>query len=74
VNCIIDASGSGKPYCRIWDLHEPAFFRPLKNHDRRRFAKGLPYSMHMPWWGKVEMLLWGAINLVYYFVRALLKR
>jgi uncharacterized protein with NAD-binding domain and iron-sulfur cluster len=71
VNCIIDTSGSGQPYCRIWDLHEPRLFKPMKNYDRRRFRKGLPYSIHVPVWVKVQMAVWGGITLAYYFLRAL---
>ncbi|MFD1873308.1 hydroxysqualene dehydroxylase [Hymenobacter bucti] len=44
VNGIIAASGSGAPFCQIWQLHEPDVLAVLRWRDRRRFAKGLPWS------------------------------
>ncbi|MFC7667519.1 FAD-dependent oxidoreductase [Hymenobacter humi] len=44
VNGIITASGSGAPLCKIWPLHEPDILAVLRWEDRRRFAKGLPWS------------------------------
>ncbi|GAB3575514.1 hydroxysqualene dehydroxylase [Hymenobacter daeguensis] len=44
VNGIIAASGSGAPFCKIWKLHEPDVLALLRWRDRRRFAKGLPWT------------------------------
>ncbi|OGX87540.1 hypothetical protein [Hymenobacter glacialis] len=44
VNGIIAASGSNAPFCKIWDLHEPDVLAVLRWRDRRRFAKGLPWT------------------------------
>ena len=44
VNGIIVASGSGAPLCKIWKLHEPNVLAVLRWRDRRRFAKGLPWT------------------------------
>lgn len=44
VNGIIAASGSGAPFCKIWNLHEPNVLALLRWRDRRRFAKGLPWT------------------------------
>ena len=56
VNSIIDASGVQAPYCKIWDLHQPAIFAIWRWSDRLRYEKG------MPWNGKVSpwylWLLW----------------
>jgi uncharacterized protein with NAD-binding domain and iron-sulfur cluster len=45
VNGILAASGSRAPACRIWDLEEPAVFKPLQLLDRRRFERGLPHLL-----------------------------
>ena len=71
VNCIIDASGSSAPLCKVWPLNEPWFFKPLKWYDNKRFQKGLPYSMHTPWWLKLFMAFWGGAYMVIYFIKAL---
>jgi uncharacterized protein with NAD-binding domain and iron-sulfur cluster len=48
VNAIIDASGSAAPYCRVWKLYQPWLLAPLRWHDRRRLALGLPWDPRPP--------------------------
>ena len=43
VNAIIEASGSNKKMCKIWDLHEPFILAPLRRADKKRYDKGLPW-------------------------------
>lgn len=57
VNCIIDVSGSDAEKCKIWNLHEPKLLEPLRHHDSRRYAKGLPYEIHMTWLMKVLLAI-----------------
>jgi hypothetical protein len=59
VNCLLDADGNGTPKCKIWPLHEPAIFSPLRWYDQRRWNNGLPWTKHIPWWLKAYMLPWG---------------
>jgi uncharacterized protein with NAD-binding domain and iron-sulfur cluster len=40
VNGILDATGIGAPKCKVFDLEEPAVFKPLQMIDRRRFERG----------------------------------
>jgi hypothetical protein len=44
VNGILDATGSGAPRCRVWELHEPELFAPWREIDRIRYAQGLPWD------------------------------
>lgn len=64
VNCIIDASGTGKPYAKVWKLKEWAMLLPYKWYDRRRYEKGLPYSGDFPWWLHVIAFIWAIICLI----------
>jgi uncharacterized protein with NAD-binding domain and iron-sulfur cluster len=48
VNGILAASGVAAPACRIWDLEEPAVFKPLQLLDRRRLERGLPHLLAAP--------------------------
>ncbi len=52
VNGIIARSGAAVPLCRIWTLHEPGVLAVLRWLDRRRFAKGLPWTDELPWLGR----------------------
>jgi uncharacterized protein with NAD-binding domain and iron-sulfur cluster len=45
VNGILAASGAVAPRCRIWELEEPALFKPLQLLDRRRLEQGLPHLL-----------------------------
>lgn len=64
VNCLIDEDGSDAQDCKIWDLQEPLLFKPLKAYDKMRWDKGLPWSIHKPWWLKVFMVFWTAFCFV----------
>ena len=64
VNCILSASGTGKPYAKVWRLREWAMVLPYKWWDRRRYSKGLPYSSGFPWWLHVIAFIWSIICLV----------
>lgn len=64
VNCIIDSSGANVELCKVWGLHEPLFFKPLKWYDAQRYKKGLPYSLHYPWWLEAFMFPWALVSLV----------
>jgi uncharacterized protein with NAD-binding domain and iron-sulfur cluster len=44
VNAIIDISGHSACPCKIWDLHEPEIFAPLRWHDSIRYQQGLPWE------------------------------
>jgi uncharacterized protein with NAD-binding domain and iron-sulfur cluster len=48
VNGILAASGAAAPACRIWDLEEPAVFKPLQLLDRQRLERGLPHLLAAP--------------------------
>jgi uncharacterized protein with NAD-binding domain and iron-sulfur cluster len=45
VNGILAAAGAPASPCRIWDLEEPAVFKPLQLLDRRRLERGLPHVL-----------------------------
>ncbi|MFN4084225.1 MAG: FAD-dependent oxidoreductase [Bacteroidia bacterium] len=64
VNSIIDDSGINAPFCKIWDLHEPALFLPLKWWDERRFKKGLKWSSKFPFWLDIFMVIWSGCYLM----------
>lgn len=44
VNAILQATGSNKKLCKIWDLHEPLILAPLRWADKKRYDKGLPWT------------------------------
>ena len=48
VNSLLDRDGSDAHLCKIWNLHEPDILAPLRWWDKRRFAKGLPYTPALP--------------------------
>ncbi len=56
VNNIIEASGCNASLCEIWDLHEPWEFAHFRNHDYKRYMKGLKWNEHFPWW--VRLIQW----------------
>lgn len=60
VNCIIETAGAKAPYCEVWDLHEPSFFKPLKWFDEWRYRHGMPYGK-APGWLDAIMVVWGII-------------
>lgn len=49
VNTIIERSGANLPLCEIWHLHEPGVLSIPRNHDLKRFKKGLPWKKSFPW-------------------------
>lgn len=71
VNSLLQADGSSKPECKVWPMEEPWFFAPLRRWDEKRFNKGLPYSMHPPWWLKFFMFFWGLLYMSIFFLKAL---
>jgi uncharacterized protein with NAD-binding domain and iron-sulfur cluster len=44
VNAILEASGSCTCPCKIWELHEPEIFAPLRWHDSIRYQQGRPWE------------------------------
>jgi 15-cis-phytoene desaturase len=46
VNGIIDASGEGKPYCKIYPLSRPWVLAPFRWVDESRYKIGLPWQEH----------------------------
>jgi uncharacterized protein with NAD-binding domain and iron-sulfur cluster len=72
VNCIIDASGTKKPLCRVWGLKEPLFFQPLKWRDKKRYEKGLPYTIHLPLGLKIFMVPWGIFSIAFMFLQSMI--
>lgn len=48
VNSIIDATGVDAPYCTVWPLYRPWALAPLRWHDARRYARGLPWDPRPP--------------------------
>ncbi len=60
---LVDSNYDGK-LCEVWEMEEPFLFNPLKRLDKQRYDKGLPYSMHEPFWIKIIMAIWGIIFLI----------
>lgn len=48
VNAILEDSGSKAALCKVWHLHEPNVLGILRNHDRKRYNKGLPWNQKIP--------------------------
>ncbi len=74
VNCILDASGVDAPECKIWKLHEPNLFLPLKWYDANRYKRGLPYSINPPFWLKAIMVVWGLLYAIGLFFEVIISR
>ena len=51
VNAILDKCNSRAPRCKIFPLHEPWLFAPLRWLDALRWKRGLPnlFDTHGPW-------------------------
>lgn len=47
VNGILKVAGSQAEPCRIWKLHEPEIFAPLRAYDAERFRSGLPWDANL---------------------------
>jgi uncharacterized protein with NAD-binding domain and iron-sulfur cluster len=45
VNGILDAAGGAHAQCSIWEMDEPAMFKPLQALDRMRFLRGQPHLL-----------------------------
>jgi 15-cis-phytoene desaturase len=45
VNGILDAAGASGSPCSVWDLDEPAVFKPLQALDRIRLKRGQPHLL-----------------------------
>jgi uncharacterized protein with NAD-binding domain and iron-sulfur cluster len=57
VNAILNASNSSASQCEIWNLHEPLLLAPFRNHDQKRYDKGLPWQLYEPWWLKIILAI-----------------
>jgi uncharacterized protein with NAD-binding domain and iron-sulfur cluster len=44
VNAILERSGSDRPRCRVWNLHEPEALAPFRAYDQARYRAGLPWD------------------------------
>ena len=73
VNSIILASGKDVPLCKIWPLEEPLLLAPLRWLDYQRWAKGLPWSEHIPFWMKIFMPVWAVACLAMVPLRMIKK-
>lgn len=67
VNAIIERSGVKAKPCELWNLHEPELLAPWRNHDKKRFEKGLP------WDGKANGI-WGLLSRLVTFLLRILKK
>jgi 15-cis-phytoene desaturase len=45
VNGILDAAGDSSAKCAVWDLQEPAVFKPFQALDRIRLERGQPHLL-----------------------------
>ncbi|HEY3059129.1 MAG TPA: FAD-dependent oxidoreductase [Chloroflexota bacterium] len=45
VNGILDAAGAPGARCKVWELEEPAVFKPLQMLDRVRLQRGQPHLL-----------------------------
>ena len=48
VNAILTDSGSSAEPCRLWELEEPAFLAPYREHDLERYRAGKPWKRRFP--------------------------
>lgn len=48
VNCIIDASDTNVPKCKLWELREPDILLYYKFRDKKRYKEGLPWKLEKP--------------------------
>jgi len=53
VNNIIFASGTKAKYCEVWKLKEPLLLGWYRWLDKRRYARGLPWKVHKPWFAGI---------------------
>jgi hypothetical protein len=45
VNGILEAADSPEARCDVWELDEPAVFKPLQALDRLRLRRGQPHLL-----------------------------
>jgi uncharacterized protein with NAD-binding domain and iron-sulfur cluster len=74
VNCLLDKDKNSASKCKIWKLHDPLIFSPLRWYDEKRWNKGLPWTIHLPWWLKIFMIAWVPISLGIGFVQLVLNK
>lgn len=74
VNAILDSTKYSGSLCKIWKLHEPVIFAPLRWHDANRFQKGLPWQSHIPWYFKIPVLCIKLFIKVFKFIAKLFKK
>ncbi|HAK10887.1 MAG TPA: phytoene dehydrogenase [Chitinophagaceae bacterium] len=74
VNGIIAHSKAAVSLCKVWPLKEPMFFDLLKWYDGIRYAKGLDYTIEIPWWLKICMIPWTLISIVEGLTKTLIKK
>ncbi|MBK7108174.1 MAG: FAD-dependent oxidoreductase [Bacteroidetes bacterium] len=61
VNSIMDATGEKYKIAEVWNLHEPILLSYYKWLDRRRYKKGMPWKIHVPWFARV-------LNFIFKFI------
>ncbi|MEM7179839.1 MAG: FAD-dependent oxidoreductase [Spirochaetota bacterium] len=44
VNSLLDKDNAKVSRCPVYGLEEPAFFKPMKENDKKRYKKGLPWN------------------------------
>ncbi|MDN3015647.1 hypothetical protein PH210_05415 [Paenibacillus sp. BSR1-1] len=57
VNGILDAAGSRKRKCKIWDMYKFDLLTPWRVHDWVRYRKGLPWDGGASFFSRVVNLL-----------------
>lgn len=53
VNGVLEATGSRAPACDVWPMHEPLVLALLRQADRRRYARGLPWRDPLRGWRRL---------------------
>lgn len=56
VNGILDSMKSNQPRCRLWELQEPAIFKPFRDYDQLRYRMGEEWSNKFPWRLKLRFM------------------
>lgn len=74
VNAILDRASSPQQRCQIWALKEPFCFAPAKWWDRRRYRRGLPWSIEMPFWLKGLTVCLAFIYLLWAWLKSFFVR
>jgi uncharacterized protein with NAD-binding domain and iron-sulfur cluster len=74
VNGILDQSGSKEVKCRVYQMHEPFCFAPLKWYDQYRYNQGLAWTPKIPWWLKGITFLLGFAYLLTGLVKTVYRK